>query len=606
MAPTQTPAPLATRPGPPDPQLPDLGDTLRRAAAVLLQERALEASHLLDRWQSRSFVALIVGEFKRGKSTLLNALIGQDLLPTGVPPVTAVPTRVRCGPGSRAVAHFRDGAALKIPLARLKDYVHESRNPGNHQSVVSVDIEVPAGPPAGVVLVDIPGLGSVHKHNTAVALAALPEADAALVVASVDPPVGEAEIGLLRLVREHAARVDVVLNKIDYLDDAGRNTAEVFTRRTLEHEGFGEVHVWPVSARDGLRARASHDDLGWRRSGMEALSTSLARFFEQDRAVVLARSIARKAGRLVAQEWALIEMQRAAAERSSQQLREIIEQFRSRMATAERDSAEDILVFRRRFDSIFAGYAERAAAAWNTPQRAFESKVAEILAGDDTRSRREAWKRMEAAACASADAFIGAFIPQEGQYLGDAYCELCAEVGRATAERAQAVWRLAADLLPFEPPTVEPPVAVPAPRPTALQFGSLRLLLDDLQDAAARLLPRAAALRRLAAQAREEAEARYGRAVEQSRETFSRGYEEHFRGLLTAFDDASKQTASAVARALAAAEDRARALESGSGAVAPLDTARRNALQGLGDTLRRIEEGAATPGQALASRKRER
>jgi ribosome biogenesis GTPase A len=173
----------STAPGPAQPPSIDdpplaLEETLLRAGATLSDERAREAARLLGRWRSRSFVALIVGEFKRGKSTLLNALIGQDLLPTGVPPVTAVPTRVRSSPRTRAVARFRDGTEREIRLDEIRDYVDESHNPGNRQAVVSVDIEVTAGLPPGVVLVDVPGLGSTHAHNTEAALAALPEADA--------------------------------------------------------------------------------------------------------------------------------------------------------------------------------------------------------------------------------------------------------------------------------------------------------------------------------------------------------------------------------------------------------------------------------------------
>ena len=81
MAQRHNPVPSPTQPARAREPLPELDETLRRAGAVLSEERALEASRLLDRWQSRSFLALILGEFKCGKSPLLNALIGQDLLP---------------------------------------------------------------------------------------------------------------------------------------------------------------------------------------------------------------------------------------------------------------------------------------------------------------------------------------------------------------------------------------------------------------------------------------------------------------------------------------------------------------------------------------------
>jgi len=125
------------------------------------------------------------------------------------------------------------------------------------------------------------------------------------------------------------------------------------------------------------------------------------------------------------------------------------------------------------------------------------------------------------------------------------------------------------------------------------------LLLDDLEDAAAWFLPRGAALRRLAAEARSESEARYGRAVEQSRDGFSRAYEEHFRGLLAAFDAAARQTAGSVEAALSAAEERARALEAGTAEAAPSHLARRSALLELWATLCRMERGAAEAGTSV-------
>jgi DNA-binding SARP family transcriptional activator len=196
---------------------------------------------------------------------------------------------------------------------------------------------------------------------------------------------------------------------------------------------------------------------------------------------------------------------------------------------------------------------------------------------------------MQAAARAAVDAFLQAFVVAEGRRLRDAYAALCAEVAQAAADRAEAVWRLAAALLPFEPPRVEPPSLPPAPQPAGFQLGSLRLLLDGLQDAAARLLPRGAALRRLAAQARDEAEVRYGQAVEQSRESFRRVYDEHFRTVLSAYEEALAQAARAVESALQAAEERAQAIESGRQASAPLDERRRDELRELLALLRRIE-----------------
>jgi hypothetical protein len=566
-----------------------LGACLRDAARLLSGGRCGELALIADRWQTRGFVALVVGEFKRGKSTLLNALLGQDLLPTGVPPVTAVPTRVLSGPRRRATVRFLDGTKTEIAPEAAGDYVEESRNPANRRGVASVEIAVESGPPEGVVLVDVPGLGSIHRHNTERALTALPEADAAIVVAAVDPPIGEAELRLLGETVGHAVQVELVLNKVDYLDEVGRRTAEEFTRRALDAAGFRDVAIWLVSARDGLRARLSHDDVGWKRSGLEALSAHLTRFFRDERESALGRSLARKAGRLVEQEGALLDVQRAAARRSSTELSRIADAFRSRRATCERDCGEARIIFRRRFDEMFRGYSERAAEAWREPRGWLESRVREIETARGGRSRARAWKEMEAAAREAVEAFMEAFSTAEARRLAGAYERLCLEIDRAAAESAEAVWRLAADLLPFEPPSVEPPSAPPAPRPGGIQLGSLRLMLDDVADAAARLLPRGAAMRRLAAHAYDEARCRYGSAVESSRDAFRREYEPHFRRLLRSFEECARETARAIEIALAAAESRARAVERGEAGNRDEDE-RRDALRVLAERLRRIRD----------------
>lgn len=591
--PTQTPTTAPSPPAEAGEAVAALEETLHRARALLSEERAREGSGLLERWTARRFAVLIVGEFKRGKSTLLNALVGEDLLPTGVAPVTAVATGVRSGPRRRAVAHFRDGTEREVPPEEVGDYVDEARNAGNRRGVARVDVELPEGPPPGVVLVDVPGLGSIHRHNTESALAALPDADAALVVASVDPPLGEAELRLLRTVSDHAARVEVVLNKVDYLGGEDREAAEEFTRGALGREGFPDTRVWPVSARDGLRARLARDAVGWRRSGMEGLSDHVGRFLREERTALLARSLAGKARRLVEEESALLDVQIAAAERTGSERRGIIDAFRARRATLERDSAEAVVLFRRRFDSIFAGYPERAAEAWAAARAALQARVREVLAERGTRSRAVDMA-LETAVREAVARFVDAFLPEETRRLSAAYGTLTTEIGRAAAERVDAVWRLAADLLPFERPGAVDVATPPAPRPTVSGLASLRLLLDDLTDAAARLLPPRARRRRLAARALEEADARYGRAAEQSRESFRRAYDEHFREVLSAFHGRADETARAVEAALAEAELRARSLEGARATSAARDATRRSALREVGARLRRLEAVVAS------------
>jgi ribosome biogenesis GTPase A len=124
---------------------------------------------------------LVTGEAKRGKSTLVNALLGRPLLPTGVLPLTASATTVRHGRDDTVMATFADGRAEEYPVSALDDLVTEHGNPGNRLRLQTVTVAADAPLlTRGVELVDTPGTGSVHGHNTIEAEAALASTDAAV------------------------------------------------------------------------------------------------------------------------------------------------------------------------------------------------------------------------------------------------------------------------------------------------------------------------------------------------------------------------------------------------------------------------------------------
>ena len=113
---------------------------------------------------------MVAGEAKRGKSTLINALLGRAVLPAGVTPLTAVATTVRYGDDPHAEVRFADGHEEKQPLTALPELVTERGNPGNRRHVAAVTVYLDAPVLAGgVELVDTPGTGSVFAWDTAAA-----------------------------------------------------------------------------------------------------------------------------------------------------------------------------------------------------------------------------------------------------------------------------------------------------------------------------------------------------------------------------------------------------------------------------------------------------
>jgi small GTP-binding protein len=178
----------------------------------------------------------VLGEFKRGKSTFINALLAADLLPTGVLPLTAVATEVAYGVQGATVLHL-DGARHEIPLGEIADYVTEARNPQNELQVDRVEVRMPAPLlEAGVVLVDTPGLGSVYQHNTEAGRAALLAADGAIVVLSADSPLSEQERELLNLLSERQARKFIVVNKADHVDASELEVVRRFVTEVVADE----------------------------------------------------------------------------------------------------------------------------------------------------------------------------------------------------------------------------------------------------------------------------------------------------------------------------------------------------------------------------------
>ena len=225
-------------------------------------------SALRSRFDEGLLRVAVLGQFKRGKSTLLNALLGAPVLPTGVTPVTALATFISAGDSTRLRIAFRGdkepivtAVASEIP-AVLERYVSESRNPHNRLGVESVAIEVRSDfLDEGIVLIDTPGVGSTFLHNTRAAEAVLAECDAALFVLSADPPITEAEVIYLDKVRTLIPSVFFVLNKVDLLDAAEKRVAERFLADVLAEHRPNEPpdRIFALSARQGLRAKLAHD-----------------------------------------------------------------------------------------------------------------------------------------------------------------------------------------------------------------------------------------------------------------------------------------------------------------------------------------------------------
>ncbi len=192
----------------------------------------------------------VLGQFKSGKSSLLNAVLGEAVFPVGVVPVTAVITRAAAGPEKAVHVTYLEGSVEKINPERLVDYVTETGNPHNQRHVAVVDVLTPALRDwPGMRLVDTPGLGSVFAHNTEATRTWMPNVAVGLVTVSAERPLADEDRRLIAEARQTAPRVVVLLTKVDLLTETDLQDVRAFLDRALrDHFGI-EIPVLPFSSR---------------------------------------------------------------------------------------------------------------------------------------------------------------------------------------------------------------------------------------------------------------------------------------------------------------------------------------------------------------------
>jgi GTPase SAR1 family protein len=244
---------------------PPGAQALDRLAAVAEQlgEGSVSADvrQLVARINEGRFFVACVGQFKRGKSTLLDAFVGEPILPTGVVPVTTVPTVLRYG-DTRTARVLIDACWHTIRPGEVPQYVSEELNPENSKLVAGVEVFLPSPLLAsGMCLVDTPGIGSVFSGNTETTKDFIPQIDAAILVVGADPPISGEELALIEAVAVNVDEILIVLNKIDRVSVAERQQASEFATKVLEGRLKRPVgQIYEVSALNRLSNSTDPDD----------------------------------------------------------------------------------------------------------------------------------------------------------------------------------------------------------------------------------------------------------------------------------------------------------------------------------------------------------
>ena len=226
----------------------------------VVRERGLVEFHssisaILERAEDRTFEIAVFGRVSSGKSSLLNAIVGADVLPVGVTPVTAVPTRIAYGEKLGITVWFADHPSEQIGLDQLSAFVTEQQNPGNERHVTRVVVQLPAKQLRdGVTFVDTPGLGSLATRGAAETLAYLPKCDMGVVLVDAASSLTPDDLQTILALNEAAVPVTVLLSKADLIGEQDQQRVVAYVKEHIKDECKLDLNVQPVSAMPAHRA----------------------------------------------------------------------------------------------------------------------------------------------------------------------------------------------------------------------------------------------------------------------------------------------------------------------------------------------------------------
>jgi GTPase SAR1 family protein len=296
--------------------------------------KALEMKLLENR-----FHLVVLGQFKRGKSTFINCMLGDSVLPTSVIPLTSIVTVLKYGEKEAVEVLFENGSRRVTPRGELAGYVTERGNPGNGKGVKQVEISFPSQYlKEGVSIIDTPGVGSTFENNTEMTYNYLPNVDAALFLLAVDPPISQSEVAFLKDIRQYVEKIFFIQNKIDYLGKEEREESLSFSKEVIEKAlGMDGIRIYPLSARIALEGKQAGDLDLVERSGLPLFDKVLGDFLLKAKGKTILRNALSSTRRLLADEEMAIELESSAIATPLDELEEKIKVFQAKMEAIKQD-----------------------------------------------------------------------------------------------------------------------------------------------------------------------------------------------------------------------------------------------------------------------------
>ena len=363
--------------------------------ALELSQNMASIKDVLEKSSNDVFSVAVIGEFKRGKSTLINALLEQDVLPTDAMPATATLNRVTYSIKPFARIEYRDGNTEDVEIEKLAEYVTKLTEE-SEQRAATVKMATVYYPTSyctnNVDIIDTPGLND-DSTMAEVTLSVLPEIDAALFVIMAQSPFSEYERDFLenKLMSSDLGRILFVVTGIDRLDeeDVDRvldSIRERINRYVIEkakklygedspefevyRQKLGTPKVFGLSAKQALKGKVKGDNTLLEVSRFPVFEKELERFLTEDRGAITLQVQVNKILSAANEIIKSIQLREAALAMGQQE-------FQEKYA----DAKEKIAAIRAQREKEYQKIDDSANAAWTQLRPMADSFWDELKAG---------------------------------------------------------------------------------------------------------------------------------------------------------------------------------------------------------------------------------
>jgi len=429
-------------------------EVVRRMSQINPEHGNNRLQELNEKLTQQQFNLVVMGQFKRGKSTFINALLGAEIVPTAIVPLTSINvTILRFGQETKAIVHYLNGHEEEVQLSDIPNFVTERGNPENKLGVKHVEVLYSCDYlKDGVRIIDTPGVGSVFRHNTDIAYAYLPYVDAGVFIVTADPPLGESEHQFLKEMRGYVDKLFFVLNKIDVVDEKDLNEASDFTGHILTRDLEQEVNIWPVSAKLALDGKLKGDSEKLARSRLLTFENDLKHFLHHDKGRAFLQAVISALLRHIADESMAYKLEQEAAKLSLDELKAKIAKFEdhARVTEKERDQKAFILegqvkkLHEMLDDDLDALKKDKAPTLVRDVEDIFGEKVAK------SPGSRELEKEMENFVFGQILNVFSTFRNNESEKIAEALESIYVDLANRTNEIIERIVRLASDLFEVE------------------------------------------------------------------------------------------------------------------------------------------------------------